>query len=292
MSEDPSSLEAGNPYQSPHNDADASEESKQPSTAKVEWLAKPLPLKWFWECLALGVLISVGPQYEEVLALFRGSLIALTTIVPVTLFGVMTGLGLALLVNCASREKFSQLQPGHWRLIVIMLTSVRFLLQVFVFDISPYDGQPISDTEYHKIEHLMYTPDAIYLLLATSLYVLVLRTTSETSIWKWYAGISAFVFFVTGTIRGLLATPFLDSYDSNGTVLSIDSSVFLIPGIVITYGPYAIGLLMVLGVIYDYAKNVERDFYHYLGIVLVAIQPGVQWWMDYLAYHIRFGPLN
>lgn len=200
---------------------------------------------------------------------------------------------MALLVNYIGQGRFTQLQPGHWRLIVITLTVVRFLLQEFIFDMSPYDSQPIAGSEYHKIEHLRYTPDAVYLLLATFFYILVVCTSSETRLWKWYAGISAFILFVTGTIRGLLATPFLSVYDSNSGGLSLENNLlFLVPGLVITYGPYAAGALMVLGVIYDYAKNVKRDVFHYLGLVLVAIQPGVQWWMDYLAYQYYFSPLN
>lgn len=242
--------------------------------------------------MALSLLVSVGPQYEEVLALLQGSWIMLIAIVPNMLFGVITGLGLALLLNHASREKFAELQPGHWRLIVVMLGIVRYLLSVFVFEGSTYYlGPPDGDSSI-SFEFPSPFPELIQFTLITIFYILILRTTQEADAWRWYAWAASIVFGISVVLKVLPVTQLPDIYGPSEMAYTPLDVLFLGVAAVATYGPYLLGLLMICGVIRDLVTNVARDVYHYLGIVLVAIQPGVQIWLDFIAAQYFLPPLS
>ncbi len=285
-SEEPNISEAEHPFQSPRDVSADPVEAESPSETPL--LITGARLKWIWECLAFGLLICVGPQYSELLTLFQGSPIPLTTIVPTVLSGVMIGIGLALLLNHATKDKFAQLQPGHWLLIVSTLTIVRLLLEVFVFDGSAYAGRRITEAEVFHAEFLAFTPQAIVYTLITIFYIAILFTTRETKVWKGYVWIAPFIYGATAMGKLLLVTPWINSFGPPQSFNSPLGMTYMALAMVSTGGPYLLFLVAVIGSLRDVIRDIPRDFYHCVGLVTVVIQPAIYSMFDSMAYRHYF----
>lgn len=286
-SEEPNSPEAEHPFQSP-KDASASHAEAESPTEKP-LLITGVRLKWIWECLAFGLLICVGPHYNELLTLLQGSTIPPTPILPAVFSGVMIGIGLALLLNHATKEKFAQLQPGHWLFIVTTLTVVRLLLEIFVFDGSAYTGRRLTEAEAFHAEFLAFTPQAIVYTLITIFYIAILFTTRETKVWKGFAWIATFIYIAGAVVKLLLVTPWVNSIGPPQSFNTPIGMTFVAFALVSTVGPYVLGLIAVVGVLRDLIKDVPRDFYHYLGLVSVVIQPAIYSMFNSMAHRHYFG---
>ncbi|MEW4564285.1 hypothetical protein AB1K70_17235 [Bremerella sp. JC770] len=174
--------------------------------------------------------------------------------IPELAMGAMMGLGIALLIHALVRQRFAQLMPGHWRLIIfgfVMLIEICSALSSASMSSEwGYAGPPPLAKLIQEVVTIVF-------------YGIVLWATRETWPWKIYAGLM--IVSSSLMIWRLRVIASTDQVGISDTLRSIIILIFLLD--------LTILVVVVVAVIVDWRRKIPRDVNHHLGVYLVIILP-------------------
>ncbi|PQO27711.1 hypothetical protein C5Y97_26815 [Blastopirellula marina] len=228
-----------------------------PELAEVDQQAFPnVPSgRVLWSCLVIGCVLNLLTSISYYSNSDVYFICKVLWSVPNFLYGVMYGLGLAMLTHAVIQRRFSTLSPGHWRLIVF-LSLLGDELAWFVS-----------------------------LVLSTVLYLVFPVVTKESRAWRRHAWVMAAAYSLDLVRRGLVRV--LEEVHTTG-VRSLLGEYELLYGVMITinWGLLVLNLvaviLVLLGIRFDRQANIPRDSYHYAGLMLIVLVP----WLHMAVYQI------
>ncbi|PQO39232.1 hypothetical protein C5Y96_05075 [Blastopirellula marina] len=183
---------------------------------------------------------------------------------PELAMAALMGLGIAMLVHVIFRQRFAQMMPGHWRLIVFGLT---LSLETGVGIINSVAGGSWDLSTAISIQAITLG------VLTMVFYAAVLWTTSEGPRWRTYAVLSvlASAFMISRIVTRLMATAADQAY-VHETIAGLGIATLLLH--------FALLVVLVVGVILDWQRKIPRDINHYLGVYLVSIVPFLAGFID------------
>ncbi len=208
-----------------------------------------------WCGAALGLAAGVAMELESLGEISLTSITAVSFLILHTAYGVMAGLGLALLLDSIRQEKFSRLLPGHWRLITTACYFVALWADLLI------DRQPIVLSDRSPmITTSTYVICGYYGLMGL-FFLAVVLTTKETKLWQSFAYVS-----LVGAGAMLVLQPLLAIPDFPKPILL----VLGIGGMLLVTVAF---VLAICGVVFDLIQKRPRDLLHWVGIVVPYLLP-------------------
>lgn len=229
---------------------------------------RPNPLKpsaWLlWTSIAISVAVKGYIIWLSISSRPNFTLKLLSYGVPELAMAVMMGMGLAMLVHVIYRQKFSQMMPGHWRLILFALTLLHETVAYFIGWVAGLWWFMPSGFSIQAI--------TLSTLLAV-FCVTILWTTSEGPAWRTYAVLRILfeVLLISEVVIGLSGTHSI-LRAMNHTAASWELAVLFLQ--------LAIVIVLFVAVILDWLRKIPRDVNHYVGVYLVMIVPFLAGFID------------
>ncbi|RCS41040.1 hypothetical protein DTL42_20840 [Bremerella cremea] len=174
--------------------------------------------------------------------------------------GVIAGLGLALLFQAIYRRRFSELMPGHWRLVVGLIWVVSDLVA------SPWYGEPGFTVGISSFFMANIIGQLVVGFFALLFFGLVAYWTKESKSWRIVA---CFMLVVVAAIT-LQVPVSLRVAQADAAPMRL-LAVFL-SGIHLFA---SLGTLVAFfaGLYLDYNRQTPRDVYHWIGIAYIFALP-------------------
>lgn len=238
-----------NPFQSPATAVEEAEASKPSSLPDFRLIAL---------CMLIGAAIKLGLVFpifsiaDQPLALGMHGV-----------SGAIYGVGIALLIDAIARNRFSQLMPGHWRLIALSTTLITEGAWISVSYLqSGLEDSTDMESAYSQWEAAYLISFGIGNLLAAIFYGFVVKTTREGEGWRSYAWISLTYFGLLTLGEPLYFTGLLPAMGMGPYMLA----KVMLSGVTL--------VIMLVNIALDLRDRRRRDVYHYIGILLVLF-----WWL-------------
>lgn len=232
----------------------------------VDTLPNPLQpsARLLWTCIVCSMVVKGFIIWETIASDPFFSVKLLSYGVPELVMAVLMGMGLAMLVHVICRQKFGQMMPGHWRLILFALT---LLYETVVYFINWVAG-----LWWFLPTGLSIKAITLSTLLAV-FCVAVLWTTREGRAWRTYAVLHILfeLFLISQVAIALNVIPSILSV-MNNTAASFELAMLLLE--------LAILVVLFVAVILDWRSKIPRDVNHYVGVYLVMIVPFMAGFID------------
>ncbi|RCS41042.1 hypothetical protein DTL42_20850 [Bremerella cremea] len=208
-----------------------------------------------WSCLVIGSVLNLLTSISYYTNPDIYLICKVMWSVPNFLYGIVYGLGLALLTHAVVHRRLSTLAPGHWRLIVF--------LSILGDEVVPF----------------------VSLVLSTVLYLVFPVVTKETRVWRCHAWVMAVACSCDMFGKGLAMV--LEGIQANG-IRSLLGKYELLYRVMITinWGLIVLNvvavILILLSIRSDRKANIPRDSCHYAGLILIVLVP----WLHLAVFQI------
>lgn len=161
--------------------------------------------------------------------------------------GAVHGVGIALLIHTIRTRQFSNMMPGHWRLIAASTALVAECLTLAI----------IHFAKFHEFDTFLPAifSTGVGHLLAAVFYFFVIRYNNESRTWRAYAWF-AMIYYLAMTV--LYPINLGDMIHGLATPSIIVHRLFFL----------VLLFIFIAGLIDDWRKKTHRDFLHYSGIIL------------------------